>query len=273
MNRIQALGESYIINGKVRDIATFRGDMKGDVWYEVIRVIGKAFLFLDDHLKRLSTSLERSHLNGPDRSTIIHSLRHLLLHNPISDGNVRICIRQTGEDQTDLLCYFISHNYPDAQMYQEGVEMLSFRYQRDQPGVKKWDANFRTQVYAFVHEKEIYDALLVSEEGEVLEGSRSNIFFLDAHKAIHTPPLEQVLPGITRKHVLSLVHGMNVKVVEAPIPLSTLGQFEAAFLSGTSPGVLPVRKIDAWKFKADNPLLQGVVASYQRLMKSSLQTI
>jgi branched-chain amino acid aminotransferase len=238
-----------------------------------MRLIGGGFLFLDDHLERLGQSLEGSQMHPPNHKDVINSLRLLLAHNPITDGNVRICVRRSEQAVPDLLCYFISHNYPDAAMYREGVDMKCFRYQRQQPGVKKWDASFRTQVNAFVQEQGIYDALLLSEQGEVLEGSRSNIFFLDQQNTLRTPPLEQVLPGITRKHVLSLVHGMKVKVVEAPIPLSTLGQFEAAFLSGTSPGVLPVRKIEAWKFKADNPLLQGVVASYQRLMKSSLQTI
>ncbi|MCK4746519.1 MAG: hypothetical protein KAT15_05765, partial [Bacteroidales bacterium] len=105
----KVLGRQYIINRRTADVAGFTPDMSADIYYEVVRLMDRKFLFLDDHLERLQHSLAGSGLQYPGKDSIIDCLRLLQLNNDETIGNIRICIQdKTGHD-ADLLCYYVPY--------------------------------------------------------------------------------------------------------------------------------------------------------------------
>ena len=56
-----------------------------------------------------------------------------------------------------------------------------------------------------------------------------------------TSPAEGVLLGITRKRIISVCEEHRVPIEYREISRKELGDFDAAFISGTSPNVLPIR--------------------------------
>jgi branched-chain amino acid aminotransferase len=270
MSAGKILGKTYVINGNSADVSGFKPDMSADTYYEVIRLMDGKLLFLHDHLKRLQNSLEGSGIEFPGVNTLVSHLGLLLKQNSLSFGNIRICLKPSKENGADLLCYFIPFFYPSASMYKEGVRLLSYPYTRPQPGIKKWDDHFRSSVGRYIQDHEIYEAILINKRNQVTEGSRSNLFFIDRQDCLITAPTKEVLPGITRKYVLEIARETGISVIEKSMGLGSLGGLASAFLSGTSPKVLPVNQLDTFHFEVDHPLLQLFMIRFEGLVQEHL---
>ena len=126
---------------------------------------------------------------------------------------------------------------------------------RENPGVKYINTDLRTRTNRLIKQKQVYEVLLVDKEGYITEGSRSNVFFI-GDNVIFTAPLEYVLPGTSRKRVFDICHKHRFPIIEKRIPASELARYDAAFLSGTSPLILPINRLDELRFAPGLPLLQ-----------------
>lgn len=264
------LGEKYVRNGIVSDLTGFVPDMSAEIYYEVVRLIDGGYLFLEDHLERLRNSLEGSGISYPGSGTILENLRLLQLYNPYTEGNIRICLQMKNTGGPDILVYFIPYFYPEPCMYKSGVQLAAFPHVRPNPGIKKWDDHFRSSVNEFIRDRGVYEAVLLNDLQQVTEGSRSNIFFLDQQDQLVTPPVKDILPGITRRNVLMLCGEAKISIMERDIPYSELDRMTSCFISGTSPKVLPVWQLDGFQFKVDHPLLLYLMERFEALLSQNL---
>jgi branched-subunit amino acid aminotransferase/4-amino-4-deoxychorismate lyase len=89
------------------------------------------------------------------------------------------------------------------------------------------------------------EVLLVSPDGEVLEGAASSVFVVRAGGDIFTPPLEaDILPGVTRATVLELCGPLGIIAHEAPIPLEMLRWAAEVFVTNSVQEVLPLARVE-----------------------------
>jgi branched-chain amino acid aminotransferase len=269
----KVLGEKYIHNGIAADVSDYTPDMSADIYYEVVRLMKGDFLFLRDHLDRLQHSFSGSGLSYPGSQTIEDNLCLLQQNNSFTEGNIRICLQASMGTGTDILCYFIPYFYPEECMYKSGVQLVTFPHVRPNPGIKKWDDSFRNSVNKYIRDHGVYEAILLNRQNQITEGSRSNIFFLDHNSHIVTAPEKDVLPGITRKHLLKICSKEGVEIFERPICRSELEGMLACFISGTSPKVLPVWQLDGFQFKVGHPILQLLMERFETLIKENLTTL
>ena len=267
------LGNKYVINGTSADVSDFNHDMSADIYYEVVRLMDGKVLFLQDHLDRLQHSLKGSGLEFPGSGEIIKSLRLLQDGNDFSIGNIRICLERTGKTSSQLLCYFVPYVYPEVCMYLSGVQLVSYPHIRPNPGIKKWDDQFRVSVNQYIRDHGVYEALLLNDQKQITEGSRSNVFFIDSDNKLITPPEQNILPGITRKYVMEIYHKKGLEVLERPIHMNDLGTMTSSFISGTSPKVLPVWQIDAYQFKVDHPGLHMIMDEFEKIIECNLTSL
>jgi branched-chain amino acid aminotransferase len=273
MTTKQITGEKYILNGYPADVSGYQPDLSADIYYEVIRIIEGKFLFLEDHLERLRRSTAKSGLVFPGEPQIRESLKSLLNENPFREGNIRISLQKPTGSNPNLICHFIPWSYPDENDYLRGVPLVTYPHERPNPGIKKWDERFRTDVGTYIRDHGVYEALLLNKQGEITEGSRSNVFFIDASNRLITPPEKIILPGITRKYVVQICREEQMEVEERAVCIHELEAMEACFLSGTSPKVLPVRQIDNHPFRADHPTVRIILQRFETVMNQNLETI
>jgi len=264
------LGNTYVLNGHPVPVSGQGPAMKSGIYYEVVRLIQGKVLFLEDHLERLQHSLDGSGIPFPGKEKIRDNLRVLLEHNGIMEGNIRLCITGSGKDEPVICCYFIPYSYPGQDAYLNGVQLVTYPFQRSDPGIKRWDNTFRVSVNEYIHARGVHEAVLVNEHEEITEGSRSNIFFIDGSGLLVTPPSGEVLPGITRKHVLAICRESGNKVEERPVRPCDLSGYVSCFISGTSPKVLPVRQLDSIAFRVDHPLTGMIMEAYDTLVAANL---
>jgi branched-chain amino acid aminotransferase len=264
------LGKKYVVNNKSADAFGFVPDMSADIYYEVVRLIDGKILFLPDHLERLQQSIWGSGIDYPGNKQILKNLTLLVEENSFREGNIRICLQKSNRKETVLLCYFIPYVYPDSQMYKLGVKLAIYPHIRPNPGVKKWDDLFRNSVSKFILENKVYEAALINSQNQITEGSRSNLFFIDQQGCMVTVPEKVILPGITRKYVLEIAHENGIPIIERNVSLHSLDSLPSCFISGTSPKVLPVIKLDKYSFDVSHPLLQMLITKFEQLIQDRL---
>lgn len=234
--------------------------------YEVIRLIDGTPLFYEDHFDRLQNSLL---LSGHDisfkKSMLSEYINRLIDINKIITGNVKIVLNFNQESDLHIWTFFDIHHYPSNDDYLNGVMVKSLAYERSNPEAKMINTNLREISDQTIIENQINEIILIDRNGYITEGSRSNVFFIKDDE-IHTPPLEQVLPGITRKKVFRICKELGLNLKEKKILLEKCTEYQSMFLTGTSRKVLPVQRFDQNDFLVQNSVLQNLVESFNQLV-------
>ncbi len=237
--------------------------MKGEVVYEVIKVINGIPLFLSEHLQRFQQSLIHTQINGPSEAYIKESLRMLIASNGLKQGNIRFQVSRNAGERSRWYAWVSPHQYPNAEQRSQGVATGVFRAQRPHPEVKRWNEQLKSEVTQYLKSTGYYEVLLTDPQGFITEGSRSNVFFVRNNQLI-TPMTEQVLHGVTRGAIIQLAIEKGIDFCECPISTKELPQMEAAFLSGTSPGILPIHSIDQLRYRTDNMIVNTLTDAYNQ---------
>jgi branched-chain amino acid aminotransferase len=232
--------------------------------YEVIRLMDGVPLFLEKHIQRMCRSVT---LAGDqaffDPDIVKEMISTLSAANKIETGNVKLVFPlDQSKERNGLVAFFIPHSYPTPDNYRDGVEMLSLSAGRPNPNAKITNLSLRWQANQLIADNNIYEVLLINDQELVTEGSRSNIFFIH-DKNIITPPEDLVLPGITRNCVIEICRNHQIPLNERKIHFAELSSFSAVFITGTSPKVLPIRRIDSFWFAPSDPLMRRIMKSYE----------
>ncbi len=259
-------GKFLIVNGQTTDASRYTPESSADLYYEVIRVINGKYLFLKEHLARLRSSCNKRYSDCPEVNTIISQLVQLIKVSEINEGNIKLLVYHLNE-KSNVVCYFVPHHYPKDEDYLNGVEVKTFEFVRPDPNIKQWNEHFRIRVNQFIKDENVYEALLINEVGMLTEGSRSNLFFIDNKNRVITAPHNQVLQGITQKYVFQICKKIGIKVLEQDISLENISKMTGCFITGTSPKVLPVSRLDDIYFNANNKIIQDIKNAYEQLIE------
>ncbi|MBR5980876.1 MAG: aminotransferase class IV, partial [Firmicutes bacterium] len=256
------------IRGAIKDvIQNFKSDVtKGGLnipsVYEVVRLTDGKPQFLKEHYSRLENSLGAIGMAVPfSCDKLAESIRDLAEEGGIKDHNIKLDVDISGHG----MLYLNPTHYPTAEQYKQGVKTELFNGERKNPNIKMMDKELRDATDAAIREHSLYEVILVDRDGQITEGSRSNIFFIRDGE-VYTSPLHQVLPGVTRGKIIETVTGKGISVHEDPILAKNIAGFDAAFISGTSPKVLPIATIDGNNYDVNDPLLRSIMNWYDEVI-------
>ena len=89
------------------------------------------------------------------------------------------------------------------------------------------------------------DAIFLTDDGAVSEGSAMNLFLIRNNKLITPSRTQNILEGITRDTVLTLAsQEMGLEIEERLIDRTELYFADEAFFCGTGAQIAPITKID-----------------------------
>lgn len=210
--------------------------------YEVIRVMEKRPIFLREHFDRMNESIRLSGRGtGLAYDDFKSSIDLLIRENTFDNCNIRVSYFYNNEPLS--LFYFIKSYYPPKRVFEEGIHTVTLKIERENPNIKAFQKDFKDRVAQIMEENKAFEAILINHDDTVSEGSRSNVFFVKGNKII-TSPDASVLLGVTRSKVISLCEDNSIAVEKRIINFSELKDFDAAFITGTSNDVLPIKTID-----------------------------
>ncbi len=117
------------------------------------------------------------------------------------------------------------------------------------------------------------EALLTDMNGYVAEGPGANMFF-EKNGRLYTPPLGNILPGITRATVLELCGEMNIPVEEKHIRPDELKQADAAFFCGTAAEIVGWESLDDTRFplRWEDTLGRQLQVAYKQKVTEATRT-
>lgn len=251
----------YIHNGEYKEADKTKNNLEieGKCIYEVLRVIDKVPLFLERHLWRLENSSELGNikLNYTDEEIKAY-IDKLIKVNEAVNENIKLVFGEKG----DFLIYIVKHSYPSEKDYKDGVATIFYHGERNNPNAKIINKDLRENVDVLLKKHNAYEAVLVDNDGFITEGSKSNIFMVKSG-SIYTSPLTEVLPGITRQAIMEICKKIGITVTESKISYKNIEEYEALFITGTSPKVLPINSVDNVEFTSySNNIVLEVMKAY-----------
>lgn len=257
----------FLLNGQIENANSYSEIIAPYTFnvYEVIRIIEGVPLFCEDHYDRMVCSTLPTSSEPPiSLNHFTEQIKLLCKCNRTSVGNIRVNL---AIDNSTIEMHFIPHYYPTENDYRQGVITGLYRAQRPNPNIKANLAKLKADVLAYLHDKELFEVFYFNEEELVTEGSRSNVFFIKG-KQIFTSPIEMVLPGITREKVLQCIKKLNLELIETAVHKNHIKNFDSAFLTGTSPKVLPIAAIDQIVLSPKNIIMQSLMNEYNSMVES-----
>lgn len=268
--KVEAINKFYLKNGEICEVKDFIDDIsdKGNIIYEVFRIEGGTPIFLKDHTERLKRSFALLDLEMPfSIEEFKNNIKKVIEANDYVLGNMKMTYNILSKE---LKIFYIPHKYPSEKDYADGVKTILYHGERENPNIKIVNKSFRELINEELAKQGAYEAILVDRNGEITEGSRSNIFFIKDGKII-TAPGKAVLLGVTRAKVMLIAEELNVEVIERAVNESEIKDMEAMFISGSLAKVLPIAYVEEMKKDAHNKLLRTIINRYNEMVDECIE--
>ncbi|MGI9257145.1 MAG: aminotransferase class IV [Salinispira sp.] len=214
--------------------------------YETLKVRAGKIFFIEEHLERLFHSADIVGLRvdvSPD--TLRKRLREVVGMSGIQKHNVKIILVKKTDSSVDTYMYpseipwKSDHEYPEP----VGLNAMIFHGERHFPQAKSLSMLLSTVALGEAQKHDCWDAVLVDRDGELCEGSRSNVYWFEGDE-IYSPPTEKILSGVTRRHFIQALEMSGRQVHSGHLLLDDFYRNpRPLMLSSTSIGVQPVRQI------------------------------
>lgn len=209
------------------------------------------------HFERLTKSAQKMHIPFHYSIEELTNIAYLLLEkNELKDAYIRPLVYMG--DEMSLKPATQSHLLMMAWPWEKYLgndtcRIMLSSYER--PNAKAFPMDTKlTGMYANsilatkeAQQKGFDEALLCDSNGFVAEGSGQNFFF-EKDGVLCTPPLGNILPGITRATIIELAKENNIEVVEKYFKPAELQFADSAFFTGTASEVAGIQSIDDYEF-------------------------
>lgn len=115
------------------------------------------------------------------------------------------------------------------------------------------------------------EALLLSQQGTVSEGTGENLFVVRGDVLTTPPTASGALEGITRDTIMTIARERGYEVVEANVLRSDLYIADEAFLTGTAAEVVPLRSVDDREIGEPGPITKELQDAYYKAVRGELE--
>lgn len=260
----------------VRDMAIAIDDagfFQGVTAVERLRTWGGRLPLVDSHLLRFQHTIAALHIEGlPDTEGLRSLIGQLLSRNrsgtdtgivlfatpgrkggPADAGNVQPTL---GLHQTPL-----DHARLEA-LRQDGQPLVVTAVRQPSPECWPRHIKVRSRIHYYLADRIARDVdptalgVLLDDDGSITETSMANILIVRDGRLV-VPPPDRILPGVTLATVCQLASERGIVVERQPISVAWLRAADEVLLTGTEPGVWPVRGIDGVP-KAPGPLCRSL---------------
>lgn len=135
------------------------------------------------------------------------------------------------------------------------VVVSSFLRERSPFPLRLKSLNYLPEILAFERGQAAgaTEALFLTEDGYVAEGSVSNIFCVHSGR-LWTPPLSLgILPGILRQLILEICSEESIPIIEDRFPLQTLKDADEVFATNSVRQIIPIKSIGGEAIQGEAP--------------------
>lgn len=161
-------------------------------------------------------------------------------------------------------------NYLGDEALEKGIRANVSSFTRHQPNVMmtkaKISGNYANSILAKTESKRLGfdEAIMLGPQGTVAECSGENLFVVRDNRIV-TPPLVDILEGITRDSVITIARDLGYEVGEQPVSRDQLYIADEVFVCGTAAECIGLREIDFRPIGTGEtgPVTRAVQQAYQ----------
>lgn len=255
-----------------------RGFLYGDSLFEGILVTGGAPFRWDDHIKRLRQGIEFLQLTLPySQRQLFDFAIKLVRRNKMPECMLRLTMTRgiTGrtyspKNAVNPATVMTLHPAPKiTKLPRWKVITASIRMMAGDPLTRIKTSNKVRQVLARAEADAAgaNEAILLNSDGQIAEGTTSNVFWVKKN-VVYTPKLpDGALPGVTRAVIFEICDKLKIPHREQSAAISTVRDADAAFLTMTSMGIVEIESLDGRAVRS-SPLVARLWKEYQGLLKA-----
>lgn len=239
------INSSLVDNDKAFISIYDRSVQYGDSIYEIVLIHNQKLVDFAAHIERLIASASKLHINIHNYAKSIKDESiSLPIINRCDYGYLYIQVTRGSnptniDDFTNLTPTIIISTYEKTlfidKINPQGARLFTmqdFRWHYRSIKVNSLVAATLARLEAKT--KGYDDALFVNSEGNITEASRANVFIVTQDNVIVTPPLsENLLAGITRQRVLTLIDESDLEYEIREISLEEAQNAAEIFLTGS----------------------------------------
>jgi len=223
--------------------------------YETLKLVDGAPAFFDEHMARLELGLSELGLEQPcTRPVMAEQICRLSAASHVPNGACRVLVTAgPPEGRPALLIQSEVRVFPTHPLH-----VISYRGVRVRAQLKAMTVmqSYLAQRAAKVAGAD--DAILVDDDGDIFEGSTSNMFLVRGGGLV-TPPAEgAILPGVMRAKIEELAKAHGVPLVEAFVRVPDLRPDDGMLLTSSVRGIVAVASVDGRALETELPLLNKV---------------
>jgi branched-chain amino acid aminotransferase len=236
-----------------------RGFLFGDGIFESMRAVSGTIFRLARHLDRLGNSAAIIGLALPAPLADIGGIvRDTVARNGLLDARVRVTVTRgpgrPGEyaeasGPSTIVVSASPFRGLDPEIHARGVEVAIPRRRQVprealDPAIKSISRLVAVLARREARDRGAFEAILLDFEGNLAEGTASNLFLVQGGGLLTPPAPQEGLPGVTREAVIGLAREAGIAVAERRLPAGALAAADEVFLTNTSWEVLPVTRVD-----------------------------
>jgi len=257
-----------------------RGFLYGDGLFEAVRILnGKPFRW-DQHFQRFERGAAFLKIPPPFASKALRVFAdELVAQNQMPDSLLRLTLsRGVGvrgyspkgaERPTIVMSLHAASPFNPEQSSGWRLITVTVRLPANEPLSQFKTCNKLPQIVARAQADAVGadEALLLSTDDSIAEGTSSNLFWLE-QQVVCTPALAcGVLPGVTRGVIFEICREMGLAVREVSVPAPDLRQKSGIFLSLSSVGIAEASSLDGDPL-ARSPLVPALRKRYWELVRT-----
>ena len=266
MTRIAYVDGAYLPFDQAGVHIEDRGYQFADGVYEVFALVDRQMLDVEAHLERLDLSLQKINLASPvSKPALLVILKETIRANNIKDGLVYMQITRgraarnhvypaTPQPVLSVTVRPINETHR-RHVAEAGIKVISIEDQRwKRCDIKSISLLPNVMAKQAAVEAGAQEAWMIDGEGFVTEGASTNAWIVDKAGKLRTRPLaNDILDGITRQMLLSLINELKLELDEVPFTLDEAYSSKEAFSTASSLIVMPVVDIDGHEIGKGKP--------------------
>lgn len=240
--------------------------------FETMRFCNNNTVYFNRHLERMKKSAKMLGLTVPYSSAEIkHLVAEALKQCKAKDIRVRLTL-WSYKGKSELTITANRYQPPAPEKYKQGYSACVSSLKQSEnffpARLKLISRSLYELSYQQAKDKNFDEAIILNNRGHICEASRNNIFFIK-DKSLFTPSLEcSCLPGISRQAVFDIAAKNSIPVYEGKFIVADLENADAAFLTNSLIGVMPLAKIENKPIasRQPHPLTRLFMHRYARLL-------
>lgn len=215
--------------------------------FETIKVVDSNLVYLEDHIERLEYSMN---FLGMSTKNIRENIKAEIENIDLDTDCLRIMVLDNNGDY-DLFINTRNTDYSDLK-YTQGLKLKVLNQLKDKnnPLVYHKTNNYLLNDYL---RKELLiegfdEGVFLNQDGNVTEGTYTNLFFIQENTFITPPLTDGMLPGIFRKKLIEFLKINGYNIIEKSIKLDDLQSMDCCFVTNSLMEMRFVRQIDEIMF-------------------------